>query len=91
MVNERGERGNYATKLPLEGLSPEARAADNFGLFPITLISSAKVVDDGITAILDKQGVKIRKDEDVLILVKGKPIMVDKRDIHGWFGTLSTN
>ena len=78
-------QGKHATKLPLKGLSPEARVEYSFIFFHSTLISSSKVVDDGNTAILDRQGVKVYKDEDVLILVKGKPVMIGKRDSHRQF------
>ena len=78
VANGRAEQGKHETELPLKGLSLKASAAASFKLFCTTLISGSKVVDDGNTAILDRQGVKVYKDEDVLILVKGKPVMIGK-------------
>lgn len=54
-------------------------------MFYITLIGISKVVDNENTAIIDRQGVMVYKDEDILILVKDKPVMVGKRENHGWF------
>ena len=85
VANGHVEQGKHETELPLEGLSPTAKAADSFESFHTTLISGSKVVDDGNTVILDQQGVKVYTDEDVLILVRGKPIMIGTRDSRGRF------
>ena len=85
VANGHVEQGKHETELPFEGLSPAAKAADSFASFHTTLISGSKVVDDGNTAILDQQGVKVFADEDVLILVQGKPIMIGTRDSRGRF------
>lgn len=85
VTNGSAEQGKYATKLPLEGLSLQARAVYSFELIRTTLISSSKVVDNGDIAILDRQVVKVYKDEDMLILVKGNPVMLGKQDSHGRF------
>lgn len=79
------EHGKVRTQLPFEGLSEQARRADSFDTFHTTLISGQRVVDDGNKVILDDKGVKVYKSEDVLILVRGKPIMVGKRDERGRF------
>lgn len=85
VVNGYIEQGKDASKPPLEGLSHKAKAGDSFVLVHTTLISSNKVVDNSNTSILDRQGVKVYKDEDILILVKGKPVMVGKYDRNGCF------
>ena len=85
VANGHVEQGKHETELPLEGLSPTAKTADSFESFHTTLISGSKVVDDGNTAILDQQGVRVFADKDVLILVQGKPIMIGTRDNMGRF------
>ena len=85
VANASTKQGKHKTELPLEGLSLKARAADNSEAFRTTLISGSKGVDNGSTEILDRHGVKVYKDEDVLILVKGKPVMIEKQDNNGRF------
>ena len=80
VANKSAEKGKHETELSLKGLSLKSRAADSFELFHTTLISDSKGVDNSNTTILDRH-----KNEDVLILMKGKPAMVGKLDSHGWF------
>ena len=62
VTNESAEQGKHATKLTLERLSSETRAGGSFTLFQTTLISGLRVVNNGNTAILDRQGVKVYKN-----------------------------
>lgn len=77
------EQGKYQTILPLPNLPPEARLCDSFDSFSNSLISVGRLADAGTTSIFTKTGVEVHKDEDVLILVSGKPLLVGKRDEHG--------
>ncbi|KAL7439594.1 hypothetical protein ACHAXM_007602 [Skeletonema potamos] len=77
------EQGKYQTILPLPNLPPEARLGDSFDSFSNSLISVGRLAGAGTTSIFTKTGVEVHKDEDVLILVSGKPLLVGKRDEHG--------
>ena len=82
ITNGSAKQGKHETELTLDEVSTKARVTDSFETFRTTLISGSKVVDDGNTAILDRKRVKVHEDEDVLILVKGKPVMIEKRDAN---------
>ena len=71
------------TPLPIPQLSKAAAEGHTFEDFPTSLLSVGKVNDDGNVSIFTKQGVKVHKEKDVLITVKGQPVMIGKRDERG--------
>ena len=83
VANGGKSTGKYRTRLPIPNLSLAAAEADSFQDFPMSLLSVGKVEDDGNVSIFDKDGVKVYAKEDVLIMCKGKPIMIGKRDERG--------
>ncbi|EJK62273.1 hypothetical protein THAOC_17120, partial [Thalassiosira oceanica] len=83
VANGEIETGKHRTMLPIDGLSEEGRSADSFDQFGTTLLSVGRTTDDGNTAIFNSSGVSVHRDRDVLILVKGKPVMIGRRDDNG--------
>eukprot|EP00984_Skeletonema_dohrnii_P002295 scaffold797_cov118-Skeletonema_dohrnii-CCMP3373.AAC.10 len=77
------QAGKHQTMLPLHGLPEETKTGDSFDHFGTTLLSVGKVADAGNTSIFTRTGVNVYKEEDVLILVRGEPILVGKRDSFG--------
>ena len=73
----------FTTQLPFESLSMSARTADTFTEFPHSLMSVGKIADDGTISIFTKSGVTVHKEQDVLIRMKGKPILIGVRDDQG--------
>jgi hypothetical protein len=73
----------HVTKLLFEQLSDKARTADTFTDFPHSLMSVGKTADDGTISIFTKDGTTVHKEEDVLIMCKGMPILVGVLDMHG--------
>ena len=71
------------TPLPIPRLSKAAAEAHTFKDFPTLLLSVGKVNNDGNVSISTKQGVTVHKEEDVLITVKGQPVMIGKQDERG--------
>ena len=71
------------TPLPIPQLSKAAAEAHTFEDFPTSLLSVGKVNDDGNVSIFTRKGVTVHKEEDVLITVKGYPVMIGKRDNRG--------
>ena len=43
-------------------------------------MSVGKMADDGTVSVFTKEGVKVFKEEDVLITCKGKPILIIAMD-----------
>ena len=72
--------GNYVTSLPFSQLSRKAAEVDTVKESPTSLMSVGKTYDDGNVSIFTKDGVKIHKEEDVLITCQKDPILVGKRD-----------
>jgi hypothetical protein len=46
-------------------------------------VSTGKTTDDGNMLIFTKEDVKIFKKTDILIICKGEPILIGKRDKRG--------
>ena len=76
-------KAEHETALPFKALSRRAAGAHTFGNFPDSLQSVGKTNDDGNVSIFTKDGVTVHKEEDVLITLKGKPILVGARDDLG--------
>ena len=71
------------TPLAIPRLSKAAEEAHTFEDFPTSLLSVGKVNNDGNVSLFTRQGVTVHKEEDVLITVKGQPVMIGKRDEQG--------
>ncbi|KAL9178273.1 hypothetical protein ACHAXT_001701 [Thalassiosira profunda] len=71
------------TKLPFERLSAAAAEAHEFPDFPDSLMSVGKTNDDGNVSIFTKDGVTVHREEDVLITLRGEPILIGVRDGNG--------
>jgi hypothetical protein len=76
-------KATNVTPLPIPGLSKAAAEAHTFKDFPTSLLSVGKVNDDGNVSIFTRKGVSVHKEEDVLITVKGQPVMIGRRDERG--------
>jgi hypothetical protein len=72
-----------ATPLPIPRLLKDAAEAHTFKDSRTSQLSVGKVSDGGNVSIFKKQGVKVHKEEDVLITVKGQPVMIGKQDERG--------
>jgi hypothetical protein len=57
--------------------------ADTFQDFPTSLMSVGKTANNGTVSVFTKDGVNVFKEEDLLIMCKGKPIFIGVRDSHG--------
>ena len=77
-ANEGASKGNHMTALPFPQLSRKAAEADTFDEFKTSLMSVGKTADDGNVSVFTKEGVKIYKEEDVLITCKGEPILMGR-------------
>ena len=82
-ANGRASKGKHVTALPSPQLSGEAAEADFFDEFKTSLMSVGKTADDGNVSVFTKKGVRIYKEENVLITCKGGPILVGRRDERG--------
>ncbi|KAL9178475.1 hypothetical protein ACHAXT_003805 [Thalassiosira profunda] len=70
--------------LPFERLLTAAAAeAHKFPDFPDSLMSVGKTNDDGNVSIFTKDGVTVHREEDVLITLRGEPILISVRDGNG--------
>ena len=78
-------RGKFETRLPIDGISDSAATADTFDNFKSTLISVGELANDGTVSVFTEDGVSVHKKEEVLILVKGKPILVGYRNSRGQY------
>jgi hypothetical protein len=76
VANGGTSNAKYVTQLPFQKLSAQSRKADTFQDFPTSLMSVGKTSDDGTVLVFTKDGVKIFKEEDVLITCKGEPILI---------------
>ncbi len=86
VANGGVETGINRTVLPLPDSIPfKTREGDSFSSFTNTLISVGRMADAGFTSIFNKDGVQVVKDEDVLLTLKGKPVMIGIRDNNGRF------
>ena len=75
--------GEQEVELSFEGLSTKARTGDTFERFRESLMSVGKVNDNGNISIFTKNDVTVYKEKDVLIICKGKPILVGIHDEGG--------
>ena len=76
-------KAKFTTQLPFQSLSTSARAADTFTEFPHSLMSVGKTANDNTISIFTKSEVTVHKERDVLIQMKGKPILIGVRDNQG--------
>jgi hypothetical protein len=83
VANGGTSTAKYVTQLPFQQLSAQAMQADTFQDFPTSLMSVGKTADDGTVSVFTKEGINVFKEEDVLIICKGEPILTDVRDSHG--------
>ncbi|KAL9183011.1 hypothetical protein ACHAXT_004798 [Thalassiosira profunda] len=80
VANGTISKAAHITKLPFRRLSASAAEAHEFPTFPDSLMSVSKTNDDGNVSIFTKDGVTMHREEDVLITLRGKPILVGVRD-----------
>ena len=78
MANGSTCKGQYVTALPFPQIFPKAADADTFDDFLASLMSVGKTADDCNISIFTKEGVKVYKEEDVLITCKGKANLIGK-------------
>ena len=76
------------TTLPILRLPKDAAEANTFEDVSTSLLSVGKVNDDGNVSIFTKQGVSVHKEEDVLITVKGQPVVIGKHNERGSYQIL---
>ena len=76
-------KGQYITKPPFQQLSETAAQAATFNEFLTSLMSVGKTCDDGNISIFTEYGVKVHKENNIIITCKGAPILVYVRDEHG--------
>ena len=87
VANREKFKGTSVRQLPFPTLSKKARLADTFHNFPTSLMSVGKTADDGKFFIFTKEGVKVYNKQDVLIMCKGKPILIGVRNDHRQYRT----
>ena len=85
MANGEKCNGKLVTQLPFPALSKKARLADTFQNFPTPIMSVGKTADSGIISIFTKDGVTVYNGQDVLITLKGKPILIGVCNDQGWY------
>jgi hypothetical protein len=78
-------KAQFTTQLPFKALSKSARAANTFKEFPHSLMSVGKTAANGTISIFTKSGVTVHKKQDVLIQMKGKPILIGFQDKQGQY------
>ena len=83
MANGETCKAQFTTQLLFKALSKSARAADTFKEFLHSLMSVGKTSDNRTISIFTKSGVTVHKEQDVLIQMKGKPILIGVRDNQG--------
>jgi hypothetical protein len=71
VANGGTSNAKYVTRLPFRQLSAQAMQAETFQDFPTLLMSVGKTADDGTVSVFTKEGVKVFKEEDMLITCKG--------------------
>ena len=83
VANVGTSTGKYVTKLPFQHLSDQAAEADTFNDFPSSLLSVGKTSGNSNISICTRKGVTVHKEEDVLIMCEGVPILLIKLDDCG--------
>ena len=76
-------KAQFTTQLPFKALSKQARAADTFKEFPHSLMSVGKTANNGAISTFTKSGVTVHKEHNVLMQMKGKPILTGVQDDQG--------
>ena len=75
--------GTNVTTLPVPQLPAEDTKADTFDDFPHSFMSVGKTSNAGTISIFTNYGVTVHKEDNILITCKGKPILIEARDMHG--------
>ena len=83
VANAGTSNGKWEITLTLPQLLTEAAKANSFDEFPTSLMSVGKTTNDGNVSIFTKDGVRVHKEEDVLITCKGAPILMGVQDKRG--------
>ena len=83
VANGGCSKASNVTQLPFPQLSKAAAQADTFDEFPHSLMSVGKTADDGNISIFGQDGVTVHKESDVLITLKGEPLLIGVRDENG--------
>jgi hypothetical protein len=76
VANGSTSNAKYITKPPFQKLSAQLKQADSFQDFSTSLMSMGKTSDYGTVLVFTKEGVNVFKDEDVLNICKGEPILI---------------
>jgi hypothetical protein len=76
VANGDTSNAKYVTQLPFQKLSAQLRHADIFQDFPTSLMSMGKTLDNSMVLVFTKEGINVFKEEDVLIICKGEPILI---------------
>lgn len=79
-ANGGTSNGKHRVRLPFCGLSDTANEADTFNDFKYSLYSVGTVNDDGNVSIFTKDDVRVYREEEVLIMCKGKTLLIGTRD-----------
>ena len=82
VANGGTSHAQNVTGLLFHKLKAQAQQADTFQDFPTLLMSVGKTSDNGTISIFTKTGITVYKEKDVLIMCKGKPILIHVQD--GW-------
>ena len=83
VANGEVSQGIHETRLPIPQLPKKATKADTFNKWSSNLMSVGRVCDANTLSIFSKDGVKVYKEDDVLVTCKGKPILIGIRDDKG--------
>ena len=85
MANGETCKAQFTTQLPFKALTKSARAADTFKDIPHSLMSLGKTADNETISIFTKSRVTVHKEQDVLIHMKGKPLLIGVRNKQGQY------
>ena len=83
VANGGTSKGKYVTRLPFPQLSKATSDADTFEAFPSSLMRFGKTSDDGNVSIFTDEKLHVYKEVYFLIICRGKPILIGKRDERG--------
>jgi hypothetical protein len=85
MANGSTSKAQHVSQLPFNKLSQRARHVDTFTNFPTSLMSVGKTSDDGTVSVLNKSGITVHREEDILITCKGEPILIGVHNVPGQY------
>ena len=85
VANGKTCKEKFVTQLPFQTMSTSARTADTFTEFLHSLMSVGKTAGKGTISIFTKSSVTVHKEQYVFIRMKGKPILIGVRDVHGQY------